>query len=63
MMANVEAKMDHRQQEMKSHMYSLASRIEDNNEKFQVLQGTLFSRMDIHQVKMEVAIHSIPSEF
>jgi hypothetical protein len=44
---------------MKAQMASLASRIEDNNEKFQVLQGTLVSLMDIHQERMEAAIHSL----
>jgi hypothetical protein len=37
-------------------------RLDANNDKFAVLWGTLISRMDIHQEKMEVAIHSIWSK-
>jgi hypothetical protein len=34
----------------------LVSQIEDNNEKFEVLQGTLVSQMDRHQEKMDAWI-------
>jgi hypothetical protein len=47
------------QEKMDGQMACLASRIEDNNEKFEVLQSTLVSRMDRHQEKMEAAIHSL----
>jgi hypothetical protein len=62
MTARMEAKMNGRQEEMKAQMGSLASRIEDNNEKFKVLQGTLVSQKDIHQEKMEDRIRSIRSQ-
>jgi hypothetical protein len=39
-----------------AQMASLVSRIEDNNEKFTVLQGTLLSQMDRHQEKMDAWI-------
>jgi hypothetical protein len=32
---------------------------EDNNEKFEVLQGTLVFRVDIHQEKTEATVHSL----
>jgi hypothetical protein len=45
-LARMEAKMDANKKEMK----------EDNNKKFEVLKGTLFSQMYIHREKLEEAI-------
>jgi exonuclease VII large subunit len=47
---------------MKAQTASLVSRIEDNNEKFDVIQRTLVAQVDRHQEKMENAMHSIRSE-
>jgi hypothetical protein len=73
MMEHVLAKMDANQAEMKTDEEKMAGRLEvkieanqtkiyPNNEKFDVLQGNVVSKMVIHQEKMEAAIHSIRSE-
>jgi hypothetical protein len=78
------AKMETNQQKMDAKMGTslreMKTEIRANNEKFEVIQGTLISwmvihqartesiqeemkaKMDIHQEKMEAAIHSIQSE-
>jgi hypothetical protein len=61
-MQAIQDQTNYRQEEMKAQMASLASRIEDNNEKFEVLQGTLISQTDRHREKMEDAMHSIRFE-
>jgi hypothetical protein len=59
MMAWLEAKIEANQaktgvnqEEMKAQMVSLISRIENNNEKFEVLRDNLVSCMDAHQESM-----------
>lgn len=52
---------EHLKQEMKTQMASLVSQIEDNNEKIEILQGTLVAQMDSHQ-DMKFAMHFIRSE-
>jgi hypothetical protein len=47
---------EHLKEEMKAQMASLVSRIEDNNEKFRALQGTLISQMDRQKSKMDTWI-------
>jgi hypothetical protein len=43
-------------EERKQEIRAPVSWIEDNNEKFEALEGTLVSRMDIHQEKMDALI-------
>jgi hypothetical protein len=54
MKEDIPDKTDGRQEEMRAHMASLTSRIEDNSEKFEVLPSTLVSRMDAHRERMMV---------
>jgi hypothetical protein len=42
----MDAKIDVNQEKTKARIYA-------NNEKFEVLRGTLVSRMDIHQARTE----------
>jgi FtsZ-binding cell division protein ZapB len=48
----IQERMEDRQKNLKAHMASVASRTEDNNEKFEVLRDTLVSRMDSHQERL-----------
>jgi hypothetical protein len=45
----IRAGQEHLKEEMKAQIASFVSLIEDNNEKFEVLQGSLVSQMDRHQ--------------
>jgi hypothetical protein len=52
----VRAGQKHLKEEMKAQVASLVSRIQDINEKFEVLQGTLVSQMGRHQEKWDAWI-------
>jgi chromosome segregation ATPase len=52
MKQEIRAVQEHRKEEMKAHMTSVALHIEDTNDKFEAHQGTLVYRMDAHQKKV-----------
>jgi hypothetical protein len=54
----MEVKMDGREEEMEAQMASLASWIKENTKKFEVLQGTLISRMDAHHESMTASVNA-----
>jgi hypothetical protein len=58
----IRAGQEHLKKYLKAQMVLLVSGMEDNSEKFEVLQGTLVAQMGRYQEKMVDAIHSIRSE-
>jgi Skp family chaperone for outer membrane proteins len=55
----MKACLEHLAEEIKAQISSFVSRIEDTNEKFQVLHGALVSRMDAHQERIIVCLERL----
>jgi hypothetical protein len=49
-------------EDIKTNQATMEARIEDNNKKFEVLQGTHVFWMGMHQEELEAAIHSMRTQ-
>jgi hypothetical protein len=60
MLAMMEAKTDITLKEMREEMLARVEvMIEDNHEKFEILQGTLVSRINVNQEEIKSAVNAL----